>query len=82
MQSVVCFLSAGFLLVAAARLKHRCARIEAPLAGEAPMWVFVTRRWAQGSTPRSRRLRMLTHLARLSGWAMALQAWRVACDVL
>lgn len=82
MQSFLWFLSASLLLAGAARLKMRCADIEAPLAGEAPMWVFVTSRWSQGTTKRSRHYKALMRIATFGSYYAALQAWLLACEVL
>jgi hypothetical protein len=77
MQIAVWSFGIFILLGAAAYFQKRCADIEAPLAGEAPLWAFVGTTWFRGSTQESRRYRRLLVLYKLTGILAVVQVFRL-----
>jgi hypothetical protein len=76
-MTVVWSLGILVLLGAAAYFQKRCADIEAPLAGEAPLWAFISTTWSRGSTPESRHYRRLLVLYKLTGILAVVQVFRL-----
>jgi hypothetical protein len=76
-MTVVWSLGILVLLGAAAYFQKRCAEIEGPLAGEAPLWAFISTTWFRGSTPESRHYRRLLVLYKLTGILAVVQVFRL-----